>query len=45
MALGRPTGNIPYFRSAKHIGISKEQILKFIMHVGMLSGWDQWFFH
>ena len=39
MALGRPTGNIPHFRSARHIGISKEEILELIMHVGMYAGW------
>jgi len=39
MALGRHTGNIGHFRSAKHIGVSKEEILELIMHVGMYAGW------
>jgi 4-carboxymuconolactone decarboxylase len=40
MALERHTGNIGNFRSAKHIGVSKEEILELIMHVGMYAGWE-----
>jgi len=39
MALVRPTGNIAHFRSAKFIGIPKEDLLETIMHVGMYAGW------
>jgi len=39
IALGRPTGNHSHYHSALHIGISKEEILEVIIHVGHYSGW------
>jgi len=39
MALMRPTGNISHYRSAQHVGVSKEEILELILHVGMYAGW------
>ena len=39
MALMRPTGNISHYHTAKHIGISNEEILELILQVGMYAGW------
>jgi 4-carboxymuconolactone decarboxylase len=39
IALARPTSNQSHFRSAHHIGITKEQIMELIIHVGHYAGW------
>lgn len=39
IALARPQGNQAYYRSAMHIGITKEQIMEVIIHVGQYAGW------
>ena len=40
IALARPTGPKPHFKHAFHIGITKEEILEIIMHVGHYAGWN-----
>ena len=39
IATARPTGTHSHYRSAKHIGITKEEIMELIIHVGMYAGW------
>jgi 4-carboxymuconolactone decarboxylase len=39
IALCRPTGNYSHYRSAKHIGISHEEICELIIQVGAYAGW------
>lgn len=39
IALARPNGTQSHYRSAKHIGISKEEIMELIIHVGHYAGW------
>lgn len=39
IALARPYGTQSHFRSAKHIGLSKEEIMELIIHVGHYAGW------
>lgn len=39
VALSRPTGSHSHFRSAKKVGLTHEQIMEVIIHVGMYSGW------
>jgi 4-carboxymuconolactone decarboxylase len=39
VALARPTGSHSHYRSAKKIGVTHEQIMEVIMHVGMYAGW------
>lgn len=39
VALSRPTGMHSHFRSAKKIGLTHEQIMEVIIHVGMYAGW------
>jgi 4-carboxymuconolactone decarboxylase len=39
IAMARPVGTHSHYRSAKHIGISKEEIMEVIMHVGHYTGW------
>lgn len=39
IALARPNGTHSHYRSAKHIGISKEEIMELIIHVGHYAGW------
>lgn len=39
IALCRPTGNYSHYRSAQHIGISKEEICEVIIQVGHYAGW------
>jgi len=39
IALCRPTGNHSHYRSAQHIGISREEIMEVIIQVGAYSGW------
>ena len=34
-----PTGNNSHYPTAKHIGISNEEILELILQVGMYAGW------
>ena len=39
IALSRPTGTHNHYRSAKALGISHEEIMELILHVGMYAGW------
>jgi len=39
VALARPTGSHNHYRSARRVGLSHEEIMEVIMHVGMYSGW------
>jgi alkylhydroperoxidase/carboxymuconolactone decarboxylase family protein YurZ len=39
IALSRPTGTPNHYRSAKALGISHEEIMELIIHVGMYAGW------
>lgn len=39
IALARPTGNHSHYHSALHIGITKEEIMELIIHVGQYAGW------
>ena len=39
IALCRPTGNHSHYKSAKHLGISHEEIMETIIQVGHYSGW------
>lgn len=39
IALSRPTGTHNHFRSAKALGVSHEEIMELILHVGMYAGW------
>ena len=39
VAMARPVGTHSHYRSAKHIGITKEEIMEVIMHVGHYTGW------
>ena len=39
IALARPTGNHSHYRSAEHIGITREEILEVIIQVGHYAGW------
>lgn len=39
IALSRPTGTPNHYRSAKALGISHEEIMELILHVGMYAGW------
>jgi 4-carboxymuconolactone decarboxylase len=39
IALARPTGNYSHYRSADHIGITKEEICEVIIQVGHYAGW------
>lgn len=39
VALARPAGNHSHYRSALHIGITREQIMELIIHVGHYAGW------
>lgn len=39
IALARPTGNHSHYHSALHIGITKEEIMELIIHVGAYAGW------
>lgn len=39
IALARPAGTHSHYRSAQHIGITKEQIMEVIIHVGHYAGW------
>ena len=39
IALCRPTGNYSHYRSAEHIGITREEICEVIIQVGHYAGW------
>ena len=39
IALARPTGNHSHYRSAEHIGITREEIVEVIIQVGHYAGW------
>lgn len=39
IALARPNGTPNHYRSAKALGISHEEIMELILHVGMYGGW------
>ena len=39
IALCRPTGNYSHYRSARHIGITKEEICEVMIQVGHYAGW------
>lgn len=39
IAMSRPTGSHSHFRSAKKLGVTHEEIMEVIMHVGMYTGW------
>ena len=37
--MARSTGNYSHYRSAQHIGITKEEICEVILQVGHYAGW------
>lgn len=39
IALARPTGNYSHYRSARHIGITHQEICEVIIQVGHYAGW------
>ena len=39
IAMARPTGNFSHYRSAEHIGITREEIMEVIIQVGHYCGW------
>ena len=39
IALARPNGTHSHYRSAKHIGITHEQIMELMIQVGHYAGW------
>ena len=39
IALARPSGNYSHYRSAQHIGITKNEICEVILQVGHYAGW------
>jgi len=39
IALARPQGTHSHFRSAKHLGLTHEEIMELIIHVGHYAGW------
>ncbi len=39
IALARPSGNYSHYRSAKHIGITHEEICEVMIQVGHYAGW------
>jgi len=39
IALARPNGTPNHYRSAKALGISQQEIMELIIHVGMYGGW------
>ena len=39
IALARPAGTHSHYRSARHLGFSKEEIMEIIIHVGHYAGW------
>lgn len=39
ISLARPVGTHSHYRSAQYIGITKEEIMEVIIHVGHYAGW------
>lgn len=39
IALARPSGNYSHYRSAQHLGITKDEICEVILQVGHYAGW------
>jgi 4-carboxymuconolactone decarboxylase len=39
VALARPHGTHSHYRSARHLGITHEEIMELIIHVGHYAGW------
>lgn len=39
IALCRPTGNHSHYRSAQHLGVTREEIIEVIIQTGAYSGW------
>ena len=39
IALARPSGNYSHYRSAQHIGITRQEICELILQVGHYAGW------
>ena len=39
VALARTSGNHSHYHSALHIGITREELIELIIHVGMYAGW------
>ena len=39
IALARTTGNHSHFHSAMHLGITRDEIMELIIHVGHYAGW------
>ena len=39
IALARPVGTHSHYRSARHIGMTQEEIMEVIIHVGHYAGW------
>lgn len=39
IAMVRPTGNYSHYRSAEHIGITRDEIMELIIQVGHYAGW------
>ena len=39
IALARPAGTHSHYRSALHLGFTKEEIMETIIHVGHYAGW------
>jgi 4-carboxymuconolactone decarboxylase len=39
ISLARPLGTHSHYRSAQHIGITKEEIMELIIQVGAYAGW------
>src|SRR5215510_4754648 len=39
IALARPNGTHSHYRSARHIGLTKEEIMELIIQVGHYAGW------
>lgn len=39
IALARPSGNHSHYHSALQLGITREQIMELIIHVGHYAGW------
>ena len=40
IALNRPFGTRSHYRSAQHVGITKEEIMELIIRVGLHAGWE-----
>ena len=39
VAMSRPTGAHSHYRSSRHIGLTHDEIMEVILHVGMYAGW------